>query len=105
MIVSAGVIVVRKQAGNWQYLFLRAFRNWDFPKGEMEPGESFLEAAVRETREETGITELDFSWGEVFKETALLQPRNQGCPVLSRPDVRGSSDFRGQPSDRQTRAS
>jgi 8-oxo-dGTP pyrophosphatase MutT (NUDIX family) len=78
MIVSAGVIVVRKQAGGWQYLFLRAFRNWDFPKGETEPGESFLEAAVRETREETGITQLDFSWGEVFKETA---PYNRGTKV------------------------
>jgi 8-oxo-dGTP pyrophosphatase MutT (NUDIX family) len=78
MIVSAGVIVVRKQAGGWQYLFLRAFRNWDFPKGEMEPGESFLEAAVRETREETGITELDFSWGEVVKETA---PYNRGTKL------------------------
>jgi 8-oxo-dGTP pyrophosphatase MutT (NUDIX family) len=78
MIVSAGVIVVRKQAGGWQYLFLRAFRNWDFPKGETEPGESFLEAAVRETREETGITELDFSWGEVFKETT---PYNRGTKV------------------------
>jgi 8-oxo-dGTP pyrophosphatase MutT (NUDIX family) len=78
MIVSAGVIVVRKQAGNWLYLFLRAFRNWDFPKGETEPGESFLEAAVRETREETGITQLDFSWGEVFKETA---PYNRGTKV------------------------
>jgi len=75
MMVSAGVIVVRKQAGNWMYLFIRAFRNWDFPKGIKEPGESFLEAAVRETREETGITELDFSWGEVFKETA---PYNRG---------------------------
>ncbi len=78
MIVSAGVIVVRKQAGDWQYLFLRAFRNWDFPKGETEPGESFLEAAVRDTREETGITELDFSWGEVFKETA---PYNRGTQL------------------------
>jgi len=78
MIVSAGVIVVRKQAGGCRYLFLRAFRNWDFPKGEMEPGESFLEAAVRETREETGITQLDFSWAAVFKETA---PYNRGTKV------------------------
>jgi len=78
MIVSAGVIVVRQQAGGWRYLFLRAFQNWDFPKGEMEPGESFLEAAVRETREETGIMQLDFSWGEVFKETA---PYNRGTKV------------------------
>jgi 8-oxo-dGTP pyrophosphatase MutT (NUDIX family) len=89
MIVSAGVIVVRKQADGWQYLLLRAFRNWDFPKGETEPGESFIEAAVRETREETGITQLDFSWGEVFKETA---PYNRGTKVARYYLARTSED-------------
>ena len=78
MILSAGIIVVRREEDGWKYLFLRAFRNWDFPKGEIEPEESPLEAAVRETREETGITDLDFSWGEVFKETA---PYNRGTKV------------------------
>jgi len=70
MILSAGIVVVRRHDDSWKYLFLRSFRNWDFPKGELGPGETPLEAAVRETREETGITELDFRWGEVFKETA-----------------------------------
>ena len=28
---------------------------WDLPKGGMNPGESFLEAAVRELEEETGL--------------------------------------------------
>jgi 8-oxo-dGTP pyrophosphatase MutT (NUDIX family) len=78
VILSAGIIVVRRQADGWKYLFLRAFRNWDFPKGEVEPGESPLEAAVRETREETGIAKLDFSWDEVFIETA---PYNRGTKV------------------------
>ena len=78
MILSAGIVVVRRQEGEWKYLFLRAYRNWDFPKGELEPGESPLQAAVRETREETGITELHFRWGEVFKET---EPYNRGTKV------------------------
>jgi 8-oxo-dGTP pyrophosphatase MutT (NUDIX family) len=78
MTLSAGVIVVRKEEDEWKYLFLRAFRNWDFPKGEMEAGESPLKAAARETREETGIADLDFRWGEVFKETA---PYNRGTKV------------------------
>jgi bis(5'-nucleosidyl)-tetraphosphatase len=68
--LSAGIVVVRRQDDRWKYLVLRAFRNWDFPKGELEPGETPLEAAIRETREETGITELDFRWGALFKETA-----------------------------------
>jgi len=78
MILSAGIVVARKEEDGWKYLFLRAFRNWDFPKGEIEPGESPLEAAVRETREETGITDLRFRWGEVFKET---EPYNRRTKV------------------------
>lgn len=77
-VLSAGIVVVREQESCWVYLFLRAFRNWDFPKGEVEPGEAPLETAVRETREETGITELHFRWGEGFKET---EPYNRGNKV------------------------
>jgi 8-oxo-dGTP pyrophosphatase MutT (NUDIX family) len=50
-------------------LLLRAFRNWDFPKGRIEVGEDPLVAALRETREETGLTDLAFSWGHDFRET------------------------------------
>jgi bis(5'-nucleosidyl)-tetraphosphatase len=77
-VLSAGVIVVRKEPDGWKYLFLRAFRNWDFPKGETQPGEPALETAIRETREETGITELRFDWGEVFTAT---EPYRRGRKV------------------------
>ncbi len=30
-------------------------RHWDLPKGGIDPGESTLQAALRETREETGL--------------------------------------------------
>ena len=70
MILSSGTVVVREEANEWKYLFLRAYRNWDFPKGIVEPSEDPLETAKREVREETGITDLNFPWGEVFKETA-----------------------------------
>ncbi|MFP3869673.1 MAG: NUDIX domain-containing protein [Syntrophobacteria bacterium] len=70
MILSAGVVVVRKQGECWRYLFLRAYRLWDFPKGIVEPSEDPLEAAKREAKEETGIVELDFRWGDIYKETA-----------------------------------
>ncbi len=67
---SAGVVVVRKEANQWKYLFLRAYRNWDFPKGIVEPSEDPLETAKREVQEEAGITNLNFRWGDVFKETS-----------------------------------
>jgi len=66
---SAGVVVVRSTDGGWRYLVLRAFRNWDFPKGVVEPDESPLEAALREAREETSLGSLELRWGEAFRET------------------------------------
>ena len=50
-------------------LLLRAYNYWDFPKGVVEPGEDPLATARREVREETGIDDLEFRWGEEFIET------------------------------------
>jgi len=66
---SAGVIVVRATADGPRFLLLRSYRYWDFPKGQVEPGETPLAAARRETSEETGIDQLDFAWGEDYFET------------------------------------
>ena len=68
--LSAGVVVVRNLQGTWLFLMLRAYRNWDFPKGLVEPGEQPFDAAVREVEEETLIRDLRFTWGEVYLETA-----------------------------------
>jgi 8-oxo-dGTP pyrophosphatase MutT (NUDIX family) len=68
-ILSSGVVPVRFADGDWQLLVLRAYKNWDFPKGIVETDEDPLDAAKRETEEETGITDLDFIFGEDFKET------------------------------------
>jgi len=68
--LSAGVVVVRNLNGSWRFLMLRAYRNWDFPKGLVESGEQPLQAARREVKEETLIDALQFNWGEVYRETA-----------------------------------
>ena len=49
---------------------LRCYQNWDFPKGMIEADETPLEAARRETREETSLDDLVLTWGEDFRETA-----------------------------------
>jgi 8-oxo-dGTP pyrophosphatase MutT (NUDIX family) len=68
--LSAGVVVVRETNDGARLLLLRAYRDWDFPKGQVEPGEDALAAAIRETREETGIEDLEFAWGHDYSETA-----------------------------------
>lgn len=67
--LSAGVVVVRRAGGKTHYLILRAYNYWDFPKGEVEPEEDHLRAACREVKEETTLKDLDFRWGEIFRET------------------------------------
>jgi bis(5'-nucleosidyl)-tetraphosphatase len=73
--LSCGIVIVRNTDPGWLTLMLRAYRNWDFPKGLMEQGETPMEAAVREVGEETGITQLSFDWGDKFIETG---PYNRG---------------------------
>jgi len=74
-VLSAGVIVVRKDGDDWKYLLLRAYRYWDFPKGIVEDGEDPVHAARREVEEETTISSLDFRWGLDYRETG---PYNRG---------------------------
>jgi bis(5'-nucleosidyl)-tetraphosphatase len=72
---SAGVVVVHLAGTGVQYLLLRAYKNWDFPKGLVEPGEQPLDAAMREVREETTLENLAFDWGTDYLDTG---PYNKG---------------------------
>ena len=66
---SSGVVIRRHFGDGPRYLLLRCFGYWDFPKGEVEPGEDLLATARREVLEEAGLAELIFRWGEEFVET------------------------------------
>ncbi len=72
---SAGVVVVDVAGAAVRYLLLRAYKNWDFPKGLVEPGEQPLDAAVREVKEETTLENLRFDWGKDYIDTG---PYNKG---------------------------
>jgi len=67
---AAGAVVFRRSERGVRLLVLRAYKNWDFPKGLVEPGEHQLAAARREVEEETGLAGLDYPFGEEFRETA-----------------------------------
>lgn len=55
MIQSTGVVVIDWQQPEPTALCVRAYDNWDFPKGKVDPGESPQQAAVRELQEETSL--------------------------------------------------
>jgi bis(5'-nucleosidyl)-tetraphosphatase len=86
---SAGVVVVHVAHGAVQYLLLRAYKNWDFPKGLVEPGEQPLDAAMREVKEETTLENLAFDWGKDYIDTG---PYNKG--KISRYYLARSNDTR-----------
>lgn len=55
---AAGCVVARpSKKGNARYLIVHRPRydDWTLPKGKLDAGETFLEAAMREVKEETGI--------------------------------------------------
>ncbi|MDH3677203.1 MAG: NUDIX domain-containing protein [Nitrosopumilus sp.] len=58
---SSGVVIFRKDNEKILFLLLHyPSGHWDFVKGKMESGESAHETAIRETKEETGITDVQF---------------------------------------------
>lgn len=57
--ISAGGIVFHRDSLHFPVLLLRDMKhNWTFPKGIVDPGETFEYAAAREISEETGISQL-----------------------------------------------
>ena len=98
---SAGFVLYSMDGGVRKYLLLRHRYggHWGFPKGHIEAGESEVEAALREMREETGITAVQLIPGfrkvsryhfyrgrrPVFKENVYFLGRAAcGKPTLSR---------------------
>lgn len=57
--------------GSLLFLILRAYKNWDFPKGGADDSETPLATAIREMKEETGIQQLALEWGEISMDTGI----------------------------------
>ena len=101
---SCGVIPWRRKDGHLQVLILKqqgyaAFR-WSFPKGHMEAGETEQDTALREMREECGLTARlhpDFRGtmryiinGWMPKEVVLFLGETQGEPRLQASEIETS---------------
>jgi 8-oxo-dGTP diphosphatase len=55
-VAAAGGVVVRSGDGGRRVAVIHRpkYMDWSLPKGKLEPGEDWLEAALREVEEETG---------------------------------------------------
>lgn len=77
---SCGVVIYRKENNNKFFLLLHyPSGHWDFPKGKMEIDENPKQTAIREVKEETGITELQFN--EEFEENIEYNFQYNGSPI------------------------
>ena len=64
---SAGTVLFIEESKEKLFLLLHyPTGHWDFVKGKIENNESHEQAVIRETKEETGITDIEFIKG--FKE-------------------------------------
>ncbi len=105
--LSCGIAISRETESGWKTLMLRAFRHWDFPKGLCEEGEEPMQAAIRELREETGIENPDFDWGDRFIETGPYGRGKTARYYLAKTDqenvIMGPSPETGEPEHQEWR--
>ncbi|HUR31038.1 MAG TPA: NUDIX domain-containing protein [Saprospiraceae bacterium] len=95
--IKAGGGLVINQFGKVLLIFRRGV--WDLPKGKQDPGETLAQTALREVREETGLTDLTIdeklnngyhcymmSKQRTLKRTRwyLMKTENQGQLVLQK---------------------
>ncbi|MCF7697439.1 NUDIX hydrolase [Mycetohabitans sp. B2] len=84
---SCGVVILN-ELGSVLLCHATETRHWDIPKGQPNPGEAPIDAALRETREETGLTldaaalvELGAFSYRSDKELHLFATRVSTCDV------------------------
>jgi len=66
---SMGVIAFFKFPRSVKYLIIKHRKgHWSFPKGHSNKGETKIKAALRELKEETGITKI-----QLLKKSVMLQ--------------------------------
>ncbi|MDE5556646.1 MAG: NUDIX domain-containing protein [Ruminococcus sp.] len=78
---SCGAIVYRKFHGNTEILLIKHINSghWSFPKGHVENGETEMETAKREIKEETAI---DVMIDPTFRETVTYSPKKDTVKVV-----------------------
>jgi bis(5'-nucleosidyl)-tetraphosphatase len=59
--ITCGAVIFRQNYGHVEYLILRAYSHWEFPKGRPDADDfDLIETACREIKEETSLRNLIF---------------------------------------------
>jgi len=104
--ISAGIVVYRKTQEGPKILILYHGHNyWNFPKGKIESEERSFQAALRETREETGLTRRDLRLSRGFKAYERFTFKRSGKSIYkivifylaetNKPDIKITSEHQG----------
>ena len=77
--LSCGFLILRGNPVD-SFLLMRHSRRWDLPKGHLDAGETELQCALRELREETGIPEdaIEIDQEFLFENRYMVNQRRYG---------------------------
>ena len=102
LIHSAGAVLYTVENGQRHYVLVREKNgSYGLPKGHVEPGETLAETALREVREETGVTavlhsqepvmvdEYPIAGGDVKRVSWFITHFDGQTPVADRSQVLG----------------
>ena len=82
---SMGVLVFYRFPRSLKYLIIKHRKgHWAFPKGHAEKGETKLEAALRELKEETGIKKINLLKKTVMVKEVYKFTGTKGVKILKK---------------------